>query len=885
MLKAEWPLVGRDAELSRLRALVDAPGCHALVLSGPPGVGKTRLASELSRHLEPLGIGVVRIAATQTASALPLGAVAFLLPPTASEESAASDPDAVAPGDLSLLLRRTADALIQRATGRPLLVLVDDAHWLDDASAVLIHQLAATGVAFVLATLPNGAEPPAAISDLWRTGLGERVILGGLAPAAVDEVLRRVLGAPLDPVAVEVLVEHAQGNMLFLRELILGGLDAGTLRNDGGIWRLTGPLAPSDRLRDLVGTRLRRLDGAERDLLEAVAVGEPLGIAELASFGDADLVRGLEVKGLLRTRMDGRRLEVRLAHPVHGDVLRDELTPLRARRLAGHLADAVQATGARRRNDVMRMAMWRLEAGVTDPALMLAGARTARARHDLDLAERLAGAAIEADGGFPARLLSAQLTALRGHGEDAERLLAALAPGCANDGERGQVAVARLDNLATYLGRLPEALAVAEEAEAAIGAARWRDEITARRAGILICLDGPERAVAAAEPVYLRGRGRAHSFACAIMSHACGRLGRLDDALAAAERGERAHLAVSGLFERAPWIHAWWRGDALAYGGRILEAERLAGEQYEQGLAERSREAQAWFAWQLARRALERGHLDRAIRYAVEALAVFRELGRRSFEQAAGVHLTTALALRGRRSEAAAALSALTSMGPVVWMPVELLEARAWVAAAAGRDHEAHTLLWEAAAHGRRGGDRIGEASALHTLARLGRARETAPRLWTLAGLVDGELVTLRARHTAALADRDTDALDEVSSRFEALGLDLLAAEAAAVAGAEPSADGETRRTAHAQVRAKALVERCDGAITPALLALRLPAHLTQAELRAAVRAASGMSNKEIAAELGLSPRTVGNQLQSTYRKLGVTHRAELSALLAGSSI
>jgi tetratricopeptide (TPR) repeat protein len=669
VLEGEWPLIGRDDELARFGQLLAHPGTCGVVLGGDSGVGKTRLATECLRLCDAEGLRTVRISGTRSGSGLPLGAVAFLLPET---------PETLeyGPGELARYLREAAEAVVRGTDGRRLVLLVDDAHLLDDASAVLVNRLSVTGGAFVLATVTTGVEVPAvpdAVRSLWKDWAAVHLTLRGLSAARVADVLTTVLGGPVDPAAAGHLAEHAEGNMLFLRELILGAVEAGSLRDDGGIWRIVGPLSPSDRLKELVNDRLSRLNAHERLLLDVLAVGEPLGVAELESFGDRATVEMLEAKGLLQTRRNGHRLEVWLAHPVHGDVLRSQLGPLRASSLARELADALESTGARRRTDVMRIAMWRLEGGGTDPTVMIAGARTALFRHDLGLAERLALAALDAGGGFEAELLVAQLAALQGRGEEAEDRFAALTEAGADDQQRGPVAIARLDNLATYLGRLNDALRVAEEAETRIADQDWRDEIAARRAGILICLDGPSRALDAAEPVYRRGRGRAHIFACAITSHACGRLGRLQEALDAADHGARTELGVTGLFERASWIHAWWRGDALAYLGRVVEAEQLAQREYEQGLADRSPEAQAWFAWQLARRALERGHLEPAVRRALEALALFRELGRRSFEQAAGIHLALALGLQGKIVGAQQALTRLESLGPVVWMPVELL--------------------------------------------------------------------------------------------------------------------------------------------------------------------------------------------------------------------
>jgi DNA-binding NarL/FixJ family response regulator len=123
--------------------------------------------------------------------------------------------------------------------------------------------------------------------------------------------------------------------------------------------------------------------------------------------------------------------------------------------------------------------------------------------------------------------------------------------------------------------------------------------------------------------------------------------------------------------------------------------------------------------------------------------------------------------------------------------------------------------------------------------------------------------------------------LGRSADAFEALGLWLYAAEASAVAAAEARAAGDARRTAAFELRAAALARRCEGAVSPALRDVESHALLSSREAEVATLAAGGMSNREIAARLSLSVRTVENQLQRVYGKLGVARRAELADALA----
>ncbi|HKN92090.1 MAG TPA: LuxR C-terminal-related transcriptional regulator, partial [Acidimicrobiia bacterium] len=780
------------------------------------------------------------------------------------------------------LLRRSAAALLERAEGRRLALVVDDAHLLDDASATLIHQLAGSDSAFVLATLRTGEVAPEPVTSLWKDGVVERLELVGLDARAVAQLLESVLRGPVDRATVAHLAVRCQGNVLFLRELVLGALHDGSLCDDGGIWRLVAPLCPSERLVELVEARLGRLDGAERRLLELVSFGEPLGPAELRAVADPGVAEALEWKGLLVSRRDAHRVEVRLGHPLYGDVLRSRVSALRVPEIARSLAEAVEAMGARRREDTLRVATWRLQGGGAQPDRMLAAATTARWRYDFPLAERLATAAIEAGAGFDAELLAAQLACLEGRAEEAHNRLPVLAGKATDDAQRGLVAVSDLDALAIYAGRMDEGLRVAEEAESAIADPVWRGEIAAKRAVILLGLQGPRAAAEVAEDVLAHAQGRALVWASMIGSFSVCRLGRIDDALEMSDRGYAAHLALTQPMDWYPWIHPWLRCEALALSGRFSEAETLAMQYYQQGLAEGSTEAQAFFCWHLALVVGERGRVQTAARHAREGIALFRELGRPHYVAECLIGLALALALAQRVDEAAETLAALDhlAVSETVFKPVERTQARAWTAAAAGDLPTARRLLAEAADDGERIGDRIGEVSALHGLARLGKARAVIDRLERVAQSIEGNLAPARAAHARALVKEDPEGLLVVSEAFGAMGADLLAAEAAADAAVAWRRSNDSRRAAAAERRAAELASRCEGASTPALQAIGTRARLTPVEREVALLAAGGRSNKQVAQELFLATRTVENHLQHVYEKLGISGRTELAGAL-----
>jgi DNA-binding CsgD family transcriptional regulator len=868
-----WPLTGREGEMRQLAQAVRTRRSRSVVLVGPAGVGKTRLAREALRMAEITGHVARWVAATHATSTVPFGALAGLLPAAQSEPASG----------MAELLRTSAGALCALGADRRLLLCVDDAHLLDETSAALLYQLVASDAVTIIATVRSGEAAPEPITALWKDEVAERLEIAALAPETLATLLAETLGGEIDPAASAALTERSEGNVLLLRELVLGALADGTLIEELGIWRLAGPLRPSERLVGLVEQRLRTLSGPERRMLELISYGGAIGPAELSE--DLLLVEALERAGMVDTEMDRRRCVVRLAHPIYGEVVR-RLTPaVRIATLARTLAASVEACGARRREDALRVGIWRLDGGGGSSAVLLKAAAAARWGYDFALAERLARASLEAAPSFEAGLLAAQCRALQGDADQADLELTGLERLAADDAQRTRLAVARIDGLWLGLGRMTEARHVAEDAEQRIGDQNLRDEVSGRRAAILLGTEGPQVAAEVADEILGRARGQSLAWIGVVGSFSFARLGRIQDALEAADRAHHAGMNLSTPYSWYPWFGVYARCEALAQAGAFKEAARLAQEHYERGLADGSSEERAFFLWHLARTTHDRGRPEVAARQAREGLALFRQLGYGPHQHSMGSVLALALALQGQAGPARDALEELERL-PVTglrWSVADHRLARAWTFVAEGALARARAELLELADLGEDIGELSGAAAALHDVARLGHPKTATTRLQSLAERCEGELVAARAAHVLALAADDIDGLEEVSARFETLGAELLAAEAAADAAARVRRAGSQRPTSRAQQRLSILRQRCGGASTPALDALGAGSELTPAEHETARLAAGGRSNRRIAAELNLSVRTVDNRLHRIYSKLGITGREQLKDVLSNS--
>jgi DNA-binding CsgD family transcriptional regulator len=520
------------------------------------------------------------------------------------------------------------------------------------------------------------------------------------------------------------------------------------------------------------------------------------------------------------------------------------------------------------------------------PDLMLAAATAARNRWALPLAERLARAAGEAGSVFDAHLLLGQLCLLQGRSAEAERILKDLVPQASDDGQRALLASTRMDVLSLGLDQMAEATRVGEEAEATISDVACRDEVTTKRAQLMLHSGHRSTAFELVEPILDRAEGRT-LVSAAIMGATCLLLtGRLTDAIETTKRGLAAHMSLAGPPPTlAPQFHVDLHSLALLHAGLLREAEELLTDAYHRGVTDGSLETQGTASLWLARTLLARGRVTAAAHIAQEAAGIYRESSLPTFLRLALTALAHAQALAGSATQARVALAELDGLsnapGDVFWRP-DVLQARAWVEVASGNLSVGHGLLEEAVAMTQESGDLIFEAAALHDLARLGQAGAVADRLGELALIVEGTLTPTRAAHALAQAQGDAEGLQRASYAFEAMGADLLAAEAAASASVIHQRAGDRRRAVALQRRASSMAERCEGATTPALRVIETHALLSPRELEVANLAASGLSNKDIATRLHVSVRTVENQLQRAYEKLGVDGRTELAQALNG---
>jgi DNA-binding CsgD family transcriptional regulator len=869
----ELPLIGRAEEIAFLTEAITERG--GAVVGGAAGVGKTRLAREVSAALP--GWHVEWATATRAASDLPLGGVAGL---------GLADEETPFQGRAGLLSRLT-EILAGRSGGRPMLVVVDDAHLLDGLSAALVHHLSTSGAAAVLVTMRSGEQPPSAVVSLYKDAPLPRLDLEPLGQQDFATLASAALGGDIEPGTLHRLWCDTAGIVLFLRELVADAVEAGTLVRLDGVWRWAPDGKVGPRLAELVADRMGRLEGDRRLLAELLAVGEPLG-ADLAQ----KLIRRVDLaaeerRGMIVAEESGRRVEVRLAHPLFGEVLRARMPVLQRRRLQRLLADVLEAAGSHRRGDVLRLAAWRVEsASAADAGLLLRAARQAREVFDFALAARLAGASWELAPSFEAGLLLGASLSQLGQFDAAGGVLDRLA-GTEPDGTPHQLLVRERAWVMFHgPGGLPDARRVLEEAEASVGDPVRRQLARADLVRLLtysgrfteaLALGGP--LIAPDMDVRVRLRSLSPVGACLVFAGRAGRVLALCDELDAAAARLRKELP-----DAVGWVWAA-RTNALLLTGRLDEVTTaLAGPLEPDAAPIVGAGDLAHARTKLGRALLLQGRPASALRQLTEAAAVLRANDSAGClvwclslaAEAHGVlgHLVEA----GRLAEEAM----LRRPSGLAVFDGDAARARAWVTAAAGELSRAIGELVTAADDQESRGQPAYAMFALHDAIRLG-AKQEAGRLETLAASLDGPWPAAAVLYARAADASDAASLETAADAFAALGAGLVAAEAATEASARWAASGHAARAAAAYAKAARMFPREARRglmfIPPRPETAGL-ATLTRREQEVAALACQGLSNAGIAGKLIVSVRTVESHLYSAYGKLGVSDRAELAAVL-----
>jgi DNA-binding CsgD family transcriptional regulator len=864
-----WPLIGRAQEMGEVNNLIGAGSYRGVALTGKPCVGKSRLAREAVRAATDAGWTVRRAAATATSRSIPLGAFAQW-----------TDDFQGAP---LALARKVIGALTAGTDPERLLIFVDDAHQLDDLSALVVHQLVQAERATAIVTIRTGESAPDAVIALWKDGLLQRRELQPLSRSETDELLTAVLGNAPDRHCGDRLWQLTHGNVLFLRQLVEQETRAARIITRDGAARWLGDLAVSASLADLVDAQIGAIPDTVRDVLDYVAVAEPISWHTLRLLADQIAIEEAEQRELIRTSDD----VVYAGHPMYAEVRLNRCGPSRLRRLRGQVAKAMKDSDGPA-NAVRRALLWLDSDLPPDPDVLLLAATAAGSLLDFESAERLCAAAAEAGADSDARIRLAHNLFVIRKGEFAPDSADSLDAEASSSAFINDVMVRAASLL--FPMRSPEKSWCVIEDALLTATGAYRHQLLVVRASQLSLAARPREVLEVTASIdYSQLDALGTIIGLCAESLAFGELGQPDNAVSKAVEGRRVvDLSQEGRFFGHPL--AEFHTFSLAAAGRIGEAVEVA-RAHLHTQQEVPAPAQAVSMEIVGMAMLAAGDLDAALRFLPTHLesdgvnfAVANSYIANSFRR---FHMlrAQALARSGAVNAADEALALAHAHHHPAYVYVETVGmlAESWVAAAHQRLTEARRLARSAADFAREHGQWAREVWCLQTAVQFDDT-DAAARLAELATFVRGPRVAVAARYASALSADDGVGLDQVSVDFEAMGDLLAAADAAGQAATAHRRAGRSGSAMTAASRVRRLATACGGATSPAIIAAAFAPPFTRREREIAVLVAQGLSNREIAQAVSLSVRTVESHIYNASGKAGVAGRAALGDVIRGAT-
>ena len=921
-------IFGRSAELTLVETMLEEirHGPAELMIEGDIGAGKTTLWRAAVAAGRQMGYRVLEAHPVESEESLPFAALGDLL------EGVVGDPDLPLPGPQHRALRvavfldepddgppdqravsvATLTALRSLSERSPVLVAVDDLQWMDGPSArvleFVIRRLQHERLGIVAAWRSNART---AVSGLFDRSFSGRephhLVLKPLGIDALDVLLRTRLGTSLSRPLVAQVQRASGGNPLFALE-IARGIQRGEIQPQTG-----EPLSVPKTLEQYARERLSRLPRDVRDLLfVAAAVSDPtIDLLEATAPPEA-VSAAIEVAasaGVLE--VTGDRLH--FVHPLFASTLYHAVSAARRRVLHRKLASLVPGPDERARH---------LALGVdgADPraaAAVEAAARRASARGAPDAAAELAERAYELTPPGDAhdrerrRINAGEYHFVSGALDRArqifEEMAAVLAPGPVRASVLRRLAKVRYrnDSCSVAAQLLTRALAEAGE-DGALQAQVERDLAWA----VMLCGDMDAAAGHAKSALELMGGASGDSmFAEVLAATAMAEFlqggGLPHDTI-------RRAISLEGTDSDTPieWRPSMMLGMMLNWSGATSEARRRFDDLHRMAIEAGEETSLPFLLAQMSECATREGDLSAGMRRADEALTMSLQTGQKPMQAAALYAKALAEAHRGNlddaRISAHAGLELAEAVGSVVMMMwnqtvLGFIELSVDEPAAA-HGHLAPLVAWREVVGIREPGMLRflpDEIEALVALGELDRAdallvgyEADAIRLqrpWARLAAA-----RCRALHTAATGDsiRAVDALRVALDEHASAAQPFERARAMFVLG---SVQRRTRRRKDARESLQAAQEIFDGlgARTWSAKAQRLTgrpggaakrggdANLTPAERRVAQEVAGGATNREAAALLFVSVRTVEVHLTSVYRKLGIRSRTELAATMA----
>ena len=928
-------LLERSRELETIESLLagaEQGDGHLALIEGQAGIGKSRLLAEARERAQAAGMRVLAARGSELEGEFAFGVVRQLFEPALVDpdtraawlEGAAAaaaaifetpeEPAADAPRDASFAaLHGLYWLVVNAATEGPVLLSLDDLHWVDRASlrfvAYLVRRL--EGLPVLVASTLRSTEPgsdPALLAEIVNDAATVPVRPGALSAAGVAQLVRERLSEEAHDAFCAACHATTGGNPLLLRQL-LTSLEAEGVAPEAANASLVRDIGPRAVSRTVL-LRLARLPAEAAAVARAVAVlGENADVPAVAALAELDeRVAAEATASLARAEILRPDPPLSFVHPLVRDAIYHDLPPGERELQHARAAQMLSEAGAPPEQVASHLLTVPRRGDEWVASLLADAGRAALRKGAPESAVSYMTRALEEpppDDRRPGLLLELGMAEVSTFGPDAVGHLRAAHAELTDPVDRARAAYA-LSRTLLFTGAPGEGAVLAERTADALP-----DEMLDLKQGLESLIyygtvfggadqaglarferyrvnapdGGPGTKMLQAVAAYdwaVTGGGAEECAALALESLADGVLVREDNGLsnippictlALADRDE----ALDHLDEAATDAHrrgaafavlgaACWRGFTLHRRGELLDAESEARAGYDEMVlwGQSSGTVMAYTATVLCAIAVERGELEAA--RAALALAGENLPSDAHATVLIGWSHAELLLAEGRAEDA---LTVAETMGRnadrivnPAWGPWRTLMARALDRL--GRTEEALELAREELPHAQRWGAPSTVAQTQRVIGTLERD-DGIERLREAAATVAGTPARLEyAKCLAALGG----ALRRARQPTEAREPLREALELAFVCGAPRLAD-EVRTELNA------------AGVRPRTEALSGPAALTAKERKVASLAAEGQTNRDIAQTLYVTPKTVEVHLTNAYRKLGIRSRRELSEALA----
>ncbi|MBT2514052.1 LuxR family transcriptional regulator [Arthrobacter sp. ISL-30] len=345
----KWSEVARSVELERIRTALTTPDCLGVVITGAHGVGKTSLGRLVVSSLgsEPF---ILQLRTLPGSASTPYSCFSFML--ARLPQKYLGSPTGILQGITSMIQ--------QDAGGRDVIIVVDNPVGIDDMSTGVLMNILVTGAARIIAIAPHASELPADFNWLLQDGRLTEVRLETLTRRQTGEVLTAMLGNRLTTALVSTLHAITGGNPMLLESLVTEQRMCGNLVLEGSVWTLLDEivLQGGHGLEEIVRSRWAREEPETRDVIEMLACARRVPLQSLATVFSAKTLADMEDSGLLAVD-DSERRWASLRLQYIADVVRGWLTVPRRRKLRSLLlGDSEPELWEMTAEDILAYAAW-----------------------------------------------------------------------------------------------------------------------------------------------------------------------------------------------------------------------------------------------------------------------------------------------------------------------------------------------------------------------------------------------------------------------------------------------------------------------------------------------------------------------------------------------